>query len=252
MTKNEIKYLKSLLKKKNRLEDRHFVIDGLRIVEELLNSSHPFDKIWVSSDFLLENKTFADRVADFDCEIIESSTFSKVLKMPCPQEIMSLVPIIPNHISKYNSHLLILDEISDPGNMGTILRTAAWFGVNQIICSPNCVDVYNPKTVRSAMGAHFYLHIYTHSDFNNYLEAIKKIKNSGTCVIGADIRGVPYKEFTLQGPGWAMILGSEANGINPEVEPLVNETISIPQNGRIESLNVGVAAAILMDRLINQ
>ena len=185
-------------------------------------------------------------------KIIEDSIISQILDSKNPQGIMALVSINQENHEIANGNVIVLDEISDPGNMGTILRSAAWFGVKYIICSPNCVDIFNPKTIRSGMGSHFYLSIIINKDYNHYIELIKDIQSKGISLIGASITGVPYKDFNYNKLNWAMVLGSEANGISSKIQNLLDYEVSIPQIGQIESLNVGVAGSILLDRLINQ
>jgi len=144
---------------------------------------------------------------------------------------------------------LYLEKIRDPGNLGTILRTADWFGVKHVALSKQCADVYNPKVVRSGMGAHFHLNIYPGVNLN-------KIKEMGHTVIAADYGGKPIVtnfdslQHELHATKWCLVLGSEAFGITEESRPLIDLCIAIPGSGSAESLNVAVAGGIILFYLL--
>ena len=164
------------------------------------------------------------------------------------QGIIALAPI-PLY-KKYKNppqQSLYLDGISDPGNMGALLRTAAWFGIQSVFRSPECVDPFNSKVVRSAMGAHFYF---------SHFEAIsdKKILNDftkvGMKVIGSDMKGSSIHTLSLSDiKGWILVLGSEAHGISESARSLISTTVTIPGAKGMESLNVSVAGGILLNAL---
>ena len=163
---------------------------------------------------------------------------------------MALLPIneIDTQLQLSNKNVIILDEISDPGNMGSLLRSAAWYGIDSVLCSNNCVDIYNPKVVRSAMGAHFYISNLINIDL---IETINMLKIEQYHIIGASLKGVHYKKMKVHREPWALILGNEAHGINEELYNIMDQKVSIPQRGPIESLNVAIAGSILLDRLIH-
>lgn len=137
---------------------------------------------------------------------------------------------------------LYLDSVSDPGNLGTILRTADWFGVKQVALSLTCADPYNPKVVRSGMGAHFHLNIHPSAQLD-------QIRQMGHTILAADQEGIPLKKLPLITNQFCLILGSEAHGISDEIKPLVDYSVAIPGTGGAESLNVAVAAGILLYQL---
>ena len=140
---------------------------------------------------------------------------------------------------------IFLDTISNPGNMGTILRSASWFGIQNVAVSPNCVDPFNPKSVRAGMGAHFNLNIYENVPLIYFFE-------KHFFIIGDDSSGSSYLEWKkpLEKKKWVLVLGNEANGISEENQALLNESISIPKYGIGESLNVATSAGILLSRLV--
>ncbi len=249
ITNNEIKLLKSLSQKKYRYQHKLFLVEGLRLIEELINSNHKIIKIWTSDSFLDENPSMKKSITSIECNIIDEKYFSQILTTQNPQCIMALLPINePINLSKLSdNNILILDGISDPGNMGSLLRSAVWYGIDSIILSKNCVDIYNPKVVRSAMGAHFYISNLIHGDL---VEILHELKNDKYEIIGATLDGIDYKKIKVSNSSWALILGNEAHGISNELYDGIDQKISIPQRGPIESLNVAIAGSILLDRLI--
>ena len=247
--KSELKYLKSLSQKKYRKENKQFLVEGYRSIKELLNSNKKIEKMWATENFILENSDFKEKVNSIDFEFIKTNDLINILSTQSPQHVMALVSIENNNeFILERGNALILDNISDPGNMGTLLRTAVWYGIKNIFCSRGCVDIYNPKVVRSAMGAHFHINNLYHTKLIHLINSLKK---QDYIVIGAALDGSPYKNFDMSSNNWALVLGSEAHGIRKEIIDHVNDKISIPAVGSIESLNVAVAGSIILDRLIN-
>ena len=251
ITSNEIKLLKSLSQKKYRYEHKLFLVEGLRLIEELINSKHNIIKIWTTDTFLKDNPSIKKNIVDMDYSFIDEKYFHETLNTQNPQHIMALLPINESttHAQLSDNNILILDGISDPGNMGSLLRSAVWFGINSIIFSKNCVDIYNPKVVRSAMGAHFYISNLINTNLMGIIDILKGDKYH---TIGAVLDGINYKEMETNNKPWALILGSEAHGISEELHKVIDQNISIPQRGPIESLNVAIAGSILLDRLIHE
>ena len=159
ISSNEIKLLKSLSQKKYRYQHKFFLVEGSRLIEELINSNYKIKKIWTTDNFLNNHPKIRDNIKESDYSLIDEKYFNQILSTQHPQHIMALLPIneANTQLKLSDKNVLILDEISDPGNMGSLLRSAAWYGVNSVLCSTNCVDIYNPKVVRSAMGAHLYI-----------------------------------------------------------------------------------------------
>ena len=250
ISSNEIKLLKSLSQKKYRYQHNCFLVEGLRIIEELINSNYNIRKIWTTDNFLNDHPDIRESIKDSDYSLIDEKYFDQILNTQHPQHIMALLPInaVDTQFKLSNKNVLILDKISDPGNMGSLLRSVAWYGIDSVLCSTNCVDIYNPKVVRSAMGAHFYISNLINIDL---IEIINMLKIEKYHIIGASLDGVHYKKMKVDCEPWALILGNEAHGISPELYQMMNQKISIPQRGPIESLNVAIAGSILLDRLIN-
>jgi len=257
ITNNEIKILKSLSHKKYRDEHKLFLVEGLRLIKELVHSGYMIEKIWTTENFINTNSWIKTNLKKYDnINLIDEKYFFQILNTKNPQQIMALVSInqpyvienLTNNIIK-DKKILILDDISDPGNMGSLLRSAVWYDFDTIILSNNCVDIYNPKVVRSAMGAHFYISNFITGDL---VEIIHLLKDNKYQIIGATLDGISYKKIKIENNYWALILGNEAYGISKELNRVIDLKISIPQRGPIESLNVAIAGSILLDRLIHE
>lgn len=244
ITKNQIKFLRSLSQKKYRIQSQKFLVEGKRIVKELIHSSALIDQIYVSEDFIIKNADFILFDSNISYEIIPNDVISKIKTTDSSQEVFA-ISLIKNSLDlQIQTPILVLDDISDPGNLGTLLRSASWYGINNVLVSSKSVDIYNPKVVRSAMGAHFHItNLYQLSE-----EKIRSILNNESInVIAATLNGSSHKNFDPSN-NWALILGNEAHGVTESMLNIANEQVSIHKSGNMESLNVGVAGSVLIDR----
>tara|TARA_A100001011_G_scaffold372656_1_gene431288 strand:+ start:2407 stop:3156 length:750 start_codon:yes stop_codon:yes gene_type:complete len=244
ITKNQIKFLKSLSQKKHRIQSQKFLVEGKRIVKELIQSSALIDKIYVSEDFVLKNADFILFDSNNSYEVISNDVISKIKNTDSSQEVFA-ISLIKNSLDfQIQTPILVLDNISDPGNLGTLLRSASWYGINNVLVTSKSVDIYNPKVVRSAMGAHFHItNLYQLSE-----QKIQSILNDESIyIIAATLNGSSHKNFNPSN-NWALILGNEAHGVTESMLDIANEQVSIPKLGNMESLNVGVAGSVLIDR----
>ena len=244
ITRNQIKFLKSLSQKKYRIQSQKFLVEGKRIVKELIQSNAVIDKIYVSEDFIIKNADFILFDSNISYEIISNDVITKIKTTDSSQQVFA-IGLIKNSLDfQIQTPILVLDNISDPGNLGTLLRSASWYGINNVLVSNNSVDIYNPKVVRSAMGAHFHI-------TNLYQLSVEQIlsilKNESINVIAATLNGTSYKNFNPS-DNWALILGNEAHGVTESMLDISSEQVSIPRLGNMESLNVGVAGSVLIDR----
>ena len=160
------------------------------------------------------------------------------------QGIIAVINIPKNNEDYLSNHQLILDSISDPGNLGNLIRTADWFGLKNIYLSENSIDPYNPKVIRSSMGAHFYINIIQ----INIIKHIEILKKNNFVIIGADIMGENLYDWNIP-KKWAIVLGNEAHGISKSLRSLITTTVTIPGVKGMESLNVSVAGGILLHLL---
>ncbi len=251
ITKKEIKYLSSLKQKKNRYLNHEILIEGSKLILDAFKHKQKIKKIIYSNKnnkfneirkYAKKNNVIMELCSNKDAERISDTKNS--------QQMFGLLnfnsPLKINDNININDNIIIIDGISDPGNMGTILRTCSWFGIYNIMITHNSVELFNPKTIRSAMGAHFHMkNIYKDSIDNiiNYLQ------NSNHQIIVADLKGESLKKYSLQNKNWALILGNEAHGISKKSIDSANTIINIDGEKTMESLNVAEAASIIMYHL---
>jgi TrmH family RNA methyltransferase len=234
ISKNKIKFIKSLSLKKNRVKAQLFIAEGEKIVNELLNSKFEIEQIYATKQF--SGIYSSDKSA---VTLVTSEELSRISNLSSPNNVLAIVRIGQKELEKNTGITLVLDDVNDPGNLGTIVRMCDWFGVSQIICSNNTVDCYNSKVVQSAMGSLFRVNI-TYLDLTTYLT------NIDTPIYGAymnsvDVRG---QEFPKQAH---LIMGNEANGISESISKYITNKVSIKNIGEnTESLNVAVATSILL------
>ena len=250
ITKNEIKLIKSLSYSKHRNKNKKFTVEGFRICKEFIDSGHRVCSFIVTEHFLNKNPIFfkqSNTPSIIRYKVISENDFKQIQNTKNSQGIIGIVPFLNSSIKTNNidGNILVLDSISDPGNMGTLMRSAVWFGVENIFFTNNCVDQYNPKVIRAAMGAHFYL---TNSLDVTVTDLLGIIDNNQHILLAATMNGKSYKTIKNQ-KKWALILGNEAHGVDKKLLNKAKDNITIPQLGSIESLNVAVAGSILLDRL---
>ena len=234
ISKNKIKFIKSLSLKKNRVKAQLFVAEGEKIVNELLNSKFEIEQIYATKQF--SGIYSSDKSA---VTVVSSEELSRISNLTSPNNVLAIVRVSQQELEKNTGITLVLDDVNDPGNLGTIVRMCDWFGVSQIICSNNTVDCYNSKVVQSAMGSLFRVNI-TYLDLTTYLT------NIDTPIYGAYMNSVNVRgqEFPKQAH---LIMGNEANGISESISKYITNKVSIKNIGEnAESLNVAVATSILL------
>ena len=243
MTNNTIKKIQSLKRGKYRKEYNQFFIEGKRLVKSALESGAKMETVYYTDAFKNENQALIQTIenAGLSFEQIAVKQLEKISFTQSPAGIAAICdfPDIGNPYK--NQHKwLYLYEMSDPGNMGTLFRSAAWFGFTHIALSSECVDPFNLKVVRAGMGAHFGLSIHSNIELNQFADS--------HTLIGSDHRGNDLSDFKSP-EKFVLILGSEAHGLSKEIQDIIDQTIAIEKTGFGESLNVGVAGAILMEKL---
>ncbi len=241
--KNNLKYIKSLQLKKMRKEENRFLIEGTKSVLEILKADFNIHQILASADFIEGNR---DLLQQKNVEFLECSTqeLSQTGSFEHNNTAIAVAEMKPNTllIPEPNEYLLVLDNISDPGNLGTIIRIADWYGIQKIIVSKTTAEVYNPKVIAASMGSFTRTNIY-YTDLIPYLESHK------IHVYGARLEGKSIYETTFQSTGGMILMGNESHGISPDLYSWVDEFVFIPRFGHAESLNVGVATAIFCDHV---
>ena len=247
-----IKHLKSLHQKKFRRIENKILLEGSRLIDQALSANAEIEEIWIAKKNLDSQigKKLIQQIDDKNVpwSIAPQKIIRQISNSLNDQGIIALAPI-PIY-KKYNNppkRSIYLDGISDPGNMGTLLRTAAWFGIKSVFRSTECVDPFNSKVVRSAMGAHFY---FSHFEAITEKNIINDFTKSCIEVLGADMKGISIHSFNVSDTkGWILVLGNEAHGISKSTRGLVSTIVTIPGVKGMESLNVSVAGGILLHAL---
>ncbi len=246
----KLKLVRALMgRAKERREANAFVVEGVRLVEEAAKAGWNF-QFALYSDGLSErgrdlvNKLFARRI---DTEEVAGDLLQKLSDTETPQGILAVLEFTQLPLPNYLDFILIPDQIRDPGNLGTLLRSAAATGVQAILLPPETTDPFAPKVLRSGMGAHFRLPI--HSMTWNEIEEVGK--SAGLQVFIADMNGTSCWDTDFRKP-LALVIGSEAEGASDEARKLATGKISIPMAGNVESLNAGVAGSVLMFEVVRQ
>ncbi len=249
VSKNTIKYIQSLRQKKFRQKYDKFVVEGDKMVRELLEHRSE----WVETLFALPN--WMEHLPPqqwppaLQAITVSENELSRLSLLKTPNQVLALVrqPRYALRAADLTGGLsLYLDDLQDPGNMGTLLRLADWFGISTVICSPNCVEVFNPKVIQASMGA--FLRVSTIvADF----EAVRNTA-PGLTIFGADMEGENVFQADLPQTG-VLVIGNEGAGITPAVMEQVTHRVSIPRGkgGGAESLNAAVAAGIIIGVLLN-
>ncbi|MCR4848033.1 MAG: RNA methyltransferase [Bacteroidales bacterium] len=238
LNKATVKLIQSLKQQKFRKEHGLFVVEGRKMVEELLQSNMETLCLFATERFLLDYEIDDERL-----EIATEIQMEQMSGQDTPPGILAVVKVPQQGEISDKGLVLALDGIANPGNLGTIIRTAEWFGIKQIVCSNDCVELWNPKVIQATMGSVFRMPI-TYTDLEGFLKASKA---SGRAIYGALLEGENLfrKEKSSEG---IIVIGSESHGIRPAVLPFITHPITIPRaDGSVtESLNASMAAGIIL------
>ena len=241
VSKSQLKYIQSLGQKKYRDIEGLFVAEGPKLVKELIESKNvELTQIYALSEWIEENK---DLLSSSNITAISATELERVSQLKTPNKVLAIVkkfevnePEIKKKIS------VVLDTIQDPGNMGTIIRIADWFGISQIICSDDCADLYNSKVVQATMGSIARVNVF-YTDLPVWFKEL-----SGIRIYAAMLEGKDVTKMSAIGEG-LIIIGNESMGVDKELLQFANEKISIPRKGNAESLNAAVATGIILSHL---
>lgn len=240
LSKNEIKDLRFLQSKRGREDQGLYLVEGPKLIEEAVKSGAKIQTIYSTDEsFNLKG----------DFKLISNKELSQVSLLKTPNKAIATVLMNQPDFTKFQDKklTLVLDRINDPGNLGTILRIADWFGISQIICSPGSVEHTNPKVVQASMGAVFRVKVYQ-MEIKEAVEEFKSQFPDGNVLV-ADMAGESIHESSYADHAM-LIMGSESHGIDPSVLDLGVKRIHIPGYGRAESLNVGVATGIICSTIL--
>tara|TARA_R110002012_G_scaffold127225_1_gene279423 strand:+ start:20740 stop:21459 length:720 start_codon:yes stop_codon:yes gene_type:complete len=232
LSKNQIKSLTGLKQKKYRQQHGLFVAEGVKTIQELLSSNLILQQLYTTVTFHLNTNLET---------LISESDLKKISSLKTPNQALAVFNIPEMEILPESGFILALDAVRDPGNLGTIIRLCDWFGIENIICSEQTVDCYNPKVIQATMGSITRVHV-SYTDLKTYLSTTK------LPVYGAFMDGDNVYTETLVSEG-VLVMGNEANGISEAIEKHITKRVSIPRFGAVqatESLNVATATAILL------
>ena len=246
LSKNKAKFIISLQKKKIREEYKLYVIEGDKIVKEFISAGIPIKSLIAKPEFISSlPKESLKTVAE--TEPVSYEELKQISGLKTPHNALAVVCMPEHEISQtklLKGQCVALDCIQDPGNLGTIIRAAVWFGINNIVCSEDCVDVYNPKVIQASMGAIIHVKVL-YTDLKKFLSAAKKKKMA---VYGTMLEGESIYCQTLGNKG-IILLGNESKGISDDLIPFIDHKLMIPKFSDatlgIDSLNVGMAASIV-------
>lgn len=240
LSKNTVKFIKSLHQKKYRLESAKFFVEGEKSVVEVLQSSFTVDLLLVTQEFATKHAALLSGKA-FEVLFVTPKQLEQLGQYQSNDASLAVVQMKPNQafLPEKGELILALDEVRDPGNLGTIIRIADWYGIKKLIFSSHTAEFYNPKVIQSSMGSFTRVQFY----YGDLAQAFQEWKLP---VYGAFLEGESIHELTNPTPG-VLLLGNESQGISKEVEKWVSSKITIPSFGKAESLNVAIATAIFCD-----
>ncbi len=247
LSKNQIKYYKSLQIKKFRQIHQSFTVEGAKSVTELLASDFEVELVAVTEKFRTAHSHLLETI---DAQVV-TATAGDLAQIGSYQSNNACVAIAKTKENTFTDvagkeFVIVLDDIRDPGNLGTIVRIADWYGFHKIVCSETTTDFYNPKVIAASMGSFTRIQVY-YSHLGSYFEKAAPARITGTF-----LEGVSLYEYNFPLSGGYLVLGNEANGISGEVAALVTDRVSIPRFGEAESLNAGIAAAVICDNIRRQ
>jgi TrmH family RNA methyltransferase len=242
LSKSQINLLKSLQHKKFRREAGFFLVEGHKSIIEFANSPYQIETVYHIPRFDSKVLKLSQKINL--CEI-SVTDLEKVSSLKTPQDVVAQIKIPAwgplGHNELKGKFSLVLDGIQDPGNMGTIIRIADWFGIEQIICSEDTVDVYNPKVVQASMGSLARVKVY-YTGLSSFLSLVK-LPVFGALLNGNNIYNIDFGNEGL------VLLGNEGRGIRLETEKLITSAVTIPRAGKAESLNVAIATALFCSEI---
>jgi RNA methyltransferase, TrmH family len=238
LSKNEVKYIQSLGHKKRRDEERVFLMEGSKMVAELLTHySSQVIRLYATETFFQQHPAAKNITQHY---IVSEDELARISQLQTPNQALALLSYFDYPPPELHSTdwTLALDGIRDPGNMGTIIRLADWFGIRTIICSPDCADIYNPKVVQATMGSIMRVSVYEE-------ELAGFLADQQLPVVGAVLGGKELSSFAFPKAG-ILVIGNESIGIREDVISLLTDKLMIPRFGEAESLNAAIATSIFL------
>lgn len=249
LTKKELKYYSSLLNKKDRQEKQKFLVEGEKLIDEAIESNFICELIISSFNYAEKNSSTIKELQKrkIRTEIIKQNDFGKISDTKTPQGIVGVFqfPQTNSNIIRDDKLIVALENISDPGNLGTIIRNCDWFGIKNILLSPECAEIYNPKVIRASAGSVFHIGI---SELNDFYSELNNLKKLGYKILCADLNGENIFNFE-QKKKFIVAFSNEAHGPSSKLLNITDHIITIPRLGKAESLNVASASAVILSKL---
>ena len=240
LTKNRVKQIRSLKIKKYRQMHAAFVVEGDKMVRELLQSSLQIQAVYALESWIQKHPFLLQSLSDVVFPVT-AKALKSISNLDTPNQVLALVSIpdfeanIPQNVQQF---AFVLDNLQNPGNLGTIIRTADWLGMTHLFCSPNCVDAYSPKVVQASMGSLFRLQM-VYADLPALFQRFERLPVYGALLNGNNLFSTRF------GKKGFILIGNEGKGIAPELQPYINHAVTIPKKGKAESLNAAIAASII-------
>lgn len=247
LSKNKIKFINSIKKKKYRDQYKYFFVEGEKLIDELINSDFTIIELFATNEWLEKNSNLISENSNIEITEVTNDELSKISSLSTPNKVFAVVSQPSYQYSKdvISKKLnLLLDNINDPGNLGTIIRIADWFGIEDVFCTPESVDLYNPKVVQSTMGAIFRVKVH-YIEFEKLFADFSQVQNFN--IYGTYLEGESIYKAELSKTGF-IVMGSESHGISDKWKSFINKKLYIPNypidSNTSESLNISVATAI--------
>ena len=244
VSKSEIKFLNSLNLLKFRNKHNLFKVEGWRSIKEFLSSDYKLINLFVSNDFLKNSKI----LDSFHCKVVNQSILNKISSLKSPSQTLA---IFEKKTSSYNllslkkKLVIALEDISNPGNLGSIIRTADWFGIKHIFCSHNSVDLYNPKVIQSTMGSLSRVNV-VYLDLSKLIDNLKKEKFK---IFAADLNGSNFYNQKIN--NGIIFFGNESAGLSKKLSSKIINKIKVPsKNSQCDSLNLSVSFGIIVSEIV--
>lgn len=245
LSKKTIKYIQSLSHKKFRDEHATFIAETPKIVEEFLQADrYIFESVFGTEQWFLKNQNLLKNLSENKKVIVDESDLARISQLKTPHDVLAVINIPQETIPEKMNELLVLmlDDVQDPGNVGTIIRIADWFGIKNIFCSPATANAFNPKVVQATMGSLAHVNVF-YTDLETMIAKLKRP------LIAASLDGDSIYNEEFAGES-ILLIGNEANGISDHLLKLATKKITIPRRGNAESLNAAVATGIILSHLI--
>jgi TrmH family RNA methyltransferase len=248
LSKSGVKYIQSLYHKKFRDEEDLFVAEGVKTVKEfLLHAADLLHRLYALPEWIESNMILLEHISPEKIFQISNAELQRISSLATPNQVLAVMqkkpqqPVTPSG----KETILMLDDIQDPGNMGTIIRTADWFGINSILCGPGCADMYNAKVLQSTMGSIIRVNMQ-YTNLTDWHE-----KHDHIPIYGCTLSGTSVYEFRAE-TGCIILVGNESKGIRPELLSRCAAQITIPRLGGAESLNASVATGIVLSVIMQK